>query len=339
MATIATDYETYKKNRIDELKRNYKKDLARLYNYLIHQYRRIIYSRLINKGRLIQILFNGYNRQLSILKKNLKNSIEQLNNSVPEFQLSDISISNINKKALLIGINYKNTPYELSGCIDDANRIKDFLTERGFNEHQIMTDDTDLKPTRENILNTFQKWIMDANEGDLLFFYFSGHGSYTYDKNKDEIDGRDETIISLDLQDVIDDELKHILSNHLKKGVTVVGLFDSCHSGTLFDLKYNYLDSNHFDNSTENNKVSECEGNVLMISGCMDAQTSAEAQIENKPQGAMTWAFLSSINTTPNLSWRELLINMRDLLKNNSYTQVPQLSTDSFYDIGSPVFI
>jgi hypothetical protein len=71
----------------------------------------------------------------------------------------------------------------------------------------------------------------------------------------------------------------------------------------------------------------------------MDAQTSAEAQLDNKPQGAMTWSFINCINKTPNCSWRELLKSMRDSLKTNGFSQIPQLSTDSFYNIDSNLFI
>jgi len=137
----------------------------------------------------------------------------------------------------------------------------------------------------------------------------------------------------------MDDEIKSILQNHLSREITIVGMFDSCHSGTILDLKFNYLDSNNYDKYFENDKVSECQGNVIMFSGCMDAQTSAEALIENKVQGALTWSFIDSISKTPNCSWRELLKSMRDLLKTNGFSQIPQLSTDSFYDIDSKLFI
>jgi hypothetical protein len=217
--------------------------------------------------------------------------------------------------------------------------MKDLLTQRGFNSFQILTDLTSLKPTKQNILNELRNMIVNAKSGDILFFYFSGHGSYTIDRNGDESDKRDETIFSSDLQNVLDDELKTILSNNMKREVTIIGLFDSCHSGTMFDLKFNYLDSSNYDKYTENDKASECNGNVIMISGCMDAQTSAEALIDNKVQGAMTWSFIESINKTPNCSWRELLKSMRDSLKTSSFSQIPQLSTDSFYDIDSKLFI
>ena len=97
-----------------------------------------------------------------------------------------------NKKALLIGINYLNTPYELSGCIADIERMKTFLESKGFNDFDMMTDLTDIKPTRINILNKVVNFINNSVDGDLLFIHFSGHGSYTYDANNDEIDENDE---------------------------------------------------------------------------------------------------------------------------------------------------
>jgi hypothetical protein len=107
----------------------------------------------------------------------------------------------------------------------------------------------------------------------------------------------------------------------------------------MLDLKYNYLDSSNYNNYSENDKVSECCGNVIMISGCMDTQTSSDAFIENKYQAAMIWSFIDCINKKPNCSWRELLQNMRDLLKKKRFSQIPQLSTDSFYNIDSKLFI
>ena len=332
---MGDELSIYKQNRINELNKIFSNNVSRLNSTLAVNIRSIQVSRLNNKQSRINALIAKYNANISILKSNLTNSINQVNLFKPEFNITKTN----NKKALLIGINYINTPYELSGCIDDANRMKNLLTQHGFNSFKLLTDSTSLKPTKQNILNELKNMVVNAQAGDILFFYFSGHGSYTYDGNNDETDGRDEMIISSDLQGVLDDELKKTLSNNMKREVTIVGLFDSCHSGTIFDLKFNYLDSNNYDKYTENDKVSECNGNVIMISGCMDSQTSAEALIDNKAQGAMTWCFIESINKTPNCSWRELLKSMRGLLKNNSFSQIPQLSTDSFYDIDSKLFI
>jgi hypothetical protein len=332
---MSSDLQTYKQNRINQLNKNFNLNLARLNTALAINIRNVQVSRLRNKPALINSLIAKYNNDVKNLRNQLNLAINSINSFKPEFNITKTN----NKKALLIGINYINTPYALTGCIDDTNRMKDILTQHGFSEYKILTDYTTIKPTKTNILNGLKDMLKNAQTGDVLFFYFSGHGSYTYDRNNDETDGKDEMIISSDLQGVLDDEIKNILSTNMKREVTIIGLFDSCHSGTMFDLKFNYLDSNNYDKYSENEKVSECNGNVIMISGCMDSQTSAEAFINSKVQGAMTWSFIECINKTPNLSWRELLKSMRDLLKTSSFTQIPQLSTDSFYDIDSKVFI
>ena len=116
-------------------------------------------------------------------------------------------------------------------------------------------------------------------------------------------------------------------------------LFDCCFSGSILDLKYQYLDSLNYDNYTENNKATDTPGNVIMISGCTDKQTSADAFINNISQGAMTWSFIESINSNSKLSWKQLIQNMRKLLTNSRYTQIPQLSTGNAFNIDTAIFI
>ena len=334
---MSSELDTFKKNRITDLNNIFNSNVMRLNSALAINIKNIQVSRLPNKPLRINSLIANYNSNLTILRKNLAISIQQINIFKPEFNVDKETIKN--KKALLVGINYLNTSYELTGCINDTTRMKQLLSSHGFNDFKILTDLTSVKPTKANILNEFKNLIVNAKSGDILFFYYSGHGSYTYDRNNDETDGRDEMLVSSDLQAILDDELKTILQNHLSREITIIGMFDSCHSGTILDLKYNYLDSDNYDKYSENNKVSECQGNVIMISGCMDSQTSAEALIENKAQGALTWSFIDCINKKPNCSWREILKNMRDVLKANGFEQIPQLSTDSFYDIDSKLFI
>jgi hypothetical protein len=243
------------------------------------------------------------------------------------------------KRAVLIGINYTGTDSQLSGCINDTNGLKTILTSKyAFAETNIkvLTDDTPTKPTRENILAAFTQLLQSGIAGDVLFFSYSGHGSYTADLNHDETSGNDEMIVPLDLKIILDDELKALVQTHLKKNVTLFALFDSCHSGTVLDLKYQYLDSLHNNANTQNNQDAETIGTVIMLSGCTDEQTSADAHIDKKYQGAMTWAFLAALNGgTGANSWQDLLTKMRTQLKNSAFTQIPQLSSGCVLDLNS----
>jgi hypothetical protein len=243
-------------------------------------------------------------------------------------RLNAARIPRSTKKALLIGINYLGKSNQLYGCINDVNAVQSYLVSKGFT-CQSITDQTPLKPTRDNILHSFKQLLMNGIAGDVLVFEFSGHGMYVRDRNRDETDGYDESIVSKDMKYILDDDFKSLLV-HLKKDVTLFALFDSCHSGTMLDLKYQYMDDKVHPNT-------ETAGKVYMISGCMDSQTSAEAFIQKKAQGAMTWAWLECIKKNP--TWRELLSSMRTLLKKGGYAQIPQFSTSTWVDLDSRIFI
>jgi len=337
-----TELSLYKKNRIIELTTIYNSNASRLYSTFAINIKTIQTSRQTVKAKQIQIanLTNQYNANISALKNALNANIKAVNNFLPQ-QIT----TNKNKKALLVGINYIGTRYALNGCISDVNSIKDKISNAGFKDINILTDLSTKKPTRENILNDFKNLLINSQAGDLLLFLYSGHGTNATDRNNDETDGLDEMLFCSDFQRILDDELKTIIQTNLKENVTLFALFDCCFSGTILDLKYQYLDSLNYDNYTENSKQLETKGNVIMISGCNDNQTSADAVFNSIPNGAMTWSLLQSLeqnkNKTPSeqLSWRELVKSMRDLLKKSSFTQIPQLSSGQFADIDTKIFV
>ena len=333
---MSSDLDTYKQNRINENNAIFNNNVSRLYSVVVSNIISVQRSRQSNnvKQRQINSLVNQYYSNVNNLKTNLGKSILSIKNYVPK----KITI-NKNKKALLIGINYTGTSNELYGCINDVNSIKERITKQGFSNINVITDLTTKKATRINILEGFKNLLMNCQAGDLLFFVYSGHGSYAIDRNGDEKDGRDELIVSCDLQGVLDDELKTLIQTYLKADVTLFALFDSCFSGSVLDLKYQFMDSLNYENFTENSKQLETLGNVFMISGCTDNQTSADAVFEGKANGAMTWSLLESLKQKPNINWRELVVNMRDLLKTSEFTQIPQFSCGTFENIDATVFI
>jgi hypothetical protein len=231
-----------------------------------------------------------------------------------------------NKKALLIGINYTGTNNQLNGCINDVTDVSNFLVGKGFTIKQI-TDITPQKPTRSTILTEFKNLLQNAVAGDVLYFMFSGHGTTQIDANNNEATGKDQLILPVDLLPIVDDDLKIMINQYLQKDVTLIALFDSCYSGTVLDLKYQYLDSLNYDEATINNKENQTNGQVFMISGCTDRQTSADAYINTKYNGALTRSYLETLTTSATvLTWRKLVKTMRDYLKSNKFSQIPQFS-------------
>ena len=338
-------------NQINQLKNTYNATVSILIKNTNDAIRSIVNSNVYNKNGRINAIQQQFKIKVNALYVKLMSDIEKLKMQaqappvptpvptpvpapvpapVPEPVPIPVPTPVVkNKKyGLLVGINYIGTQYELRGCINDIDNVKNKLVSSyGYNDANIviLTDNTTLKPTKSVILDQFKNVFVNSVAGDQIFFAFSGHGSNVLDRNGDEKDGYDEMIVTKDLQGILDDDLNALIKQYLKKDVTLFALFDSCHSGTILDLKYQYLDSTDYNHSTINDKVEETVGNVYMISGCMDAQTSADAYINNKSQGAMTWSFLETLNTKTNLSWNELVVNMRALLK-TKYQQIPQFS-------------
>ena len=250
-----------------------------------------------------------------------------------------------NHKALLVGINYidvvhNNKKVELKGCINDIKNMTEKLN--GTNKFSIvpLTDETPIKPTRENIITELTKLLRNANPGDLLYFHYSGHGSNIPDLSGDELNGADDIMFALDMKTISDDELKKIINENLKKDVTLVTFFDCCSSGTILDLKYQYLDSfsSEKDSLTINPLGEETEGRVFCISGCGDIQSSADTYISKQYQGAATESFLYCLNKNSNCTWRDLLVRMRSDLKTRGFTQIPQFSTGKFEGLDQSIF-
>ena len=327
----------YKQKRVLEFQTNYSVNLSVLNSNLNSAIRNLQSNRRLPlkiKINIINSLRSTYFSNVNTLKIKLNTDISSVNNYTPK----KVSFAR-NKKALLVGINYTGTQNELFGCINDVNSVKERINNEGFTTINTLTDLTVKTPTRVNILDEFKKLLVYSEPGDLLFFLYSGHGSYILDKNGDEKDGYDELLVSCDLQGITDDELKILILQYLKKDVTLFAMFDSCFSGTILDLKYQFLDSLNYDKYTENGKNIETIGNVYMISGCTEQQTSADANINNKAQGAMTWSLLESLKTSQPKTWRELIKSMRGLLKTSEYDQIPQFASGTFVDIDSNVFI
>ncbi len=144
----------------------------------------------------------------------------------------------VHHHALLIGINEYASPKvnNLNGAVNDVTMMHRILVTRlGFDEANVRML-TNEEATRKGILKAIDVLVAEAGEEDVVYFHYSGHGSRQKDKNGDEDDGFDETILSHDartpgVRDILDDELERRFARIRSNRVFIV--FDSCHSGTI----------------------------------------------------------------------------------------------------------
>jgi hypothetical protein len=215
--------------------------------------------------------------------------------------------------SLHLGLNRVNPAHyqgwdgALAACEYDAKDLQAIAQSRGFAQSRLLlTADA----TAANVIAGITEAARACQAGDLFLLTYSGHGGQVPDTNHDEKrlptglrDNYDETWVLYDRQ-LIDDEL-YTLWGRFRKGVRLLVLSDSCHSGTVIKALPTFLDpaaaaasgpairwlplaqsqkvyranrklydALQRDNPTaENTRVRAA---VLLISGCMDNQFSLD---------------------------------------------------------------
>lgn len=248
-------------------------------------------------------------------------------------------------KALLIGINYRGTRGELYGCINDVEKIGKLLSSHGCDEMMILTEDDLLQPTRENIRAGLEWLVRDSENYDKVILHYSGHGSWMKDVTGDEDDNRDECLVPLDYRTrgmISDDEIHDNILSNLK--CPMFAIVDACHSGSILDLEHKYFMDTHLKSGFKYNMknwsnnynlisggktILRDKPKIVMISGCKDEQTSADAWLDGKSQGALTYTFYEVLRyNRSNISIQELMKQIHANLILKGFAQRPVISSN-----------
>lgn len=263
------------------------------------------------------------------------------------------------KRAVLIGVNkYQMPGADLRGCVNDVVNIKSTLVDLyGFDPNDIAVL-ADAAATKKAIEKEIVRLVKDSKKGDVAVLHYSGHGSNVPDDNGDETDGRDEILCptNLDWEDPMRDDWLRKTLDTLKAGVNFTAIMDCCHSGTNTrqmlppdaPVKSRYLPSpwsliapesgrrslgrqaSRLRRSTPRTRakrdIVSADLPELLITGCRDTQTSADAFIGGSFNGALTFALNEAIRAAKGkLTYRELHDKASAALQKRKFDQVPQL--------------
>ena len=143
--------------------------------------------------------------------------------------------------ALLVGINNYADPSipDLRGAVNDVKLMVQLLTGKngyGFpseNVFQLLNENATLAAFKK----TFDSLASKAGKNDVVLIYFAGHGSRARDRNGDESDGWDETLIfhdsrTGDTPDLVDDVFHEMLLRLYQNTTNIVLVFDAAGSPT-----------------------------------------------------------------------------------------------------------
>lgn len=263
------------------------------------------------------------------------------------------------KKALLVGINrYRIPGADLRGCVNDVRNVEALLREVFDFKKKDITTLTDFAATKQAMQAGIQSLVRGGRPGDVLLFHYSGHGSNVPDDNGDEADNRDEILCPTDLdwKNPLRDDWLRKAFDRVKPGVSLTVLMDCCHSGTITravlppdapmverylpspwdlvavesgrKLKGRLTTGVHGASRAARAKSDTVVAEIpeVLITGCRDTQTSADALLGGDYHGALTYCLVAALRKNDGvLSHRVLRDRTAAQLATRGFEQVPQL--------------
>lgn len=137
-----------------------------------------------------------------------------------------------NRWAVLVGVNLYEDEMnygKLKVCVKDVQALADQLKLGGFDENriQVLSDNTNPLPTKNNILSVLKAVASATDENDLILFYYSGHG---------DLAGKTSYLVARDGQSVVLEDtavsierVKRIMESANARAKVLI--LDACHSG------------------------------------------------------------------------------------------------------------
>jgi metacaspase-1 len=250
----------------------------------------------------------------------------------------------MSSQAVISGINiYKDSPYDtLRGCIEDAQQFNLLaLNYLGF-EPDGVTLLLDSKATAGSILLDIAKAVMQATPGDHILWTHSSHG--TNEPDSSQADGLMELLCCYNTQEQYGVWDRSTVISAKQIGEVISKLHPEAHMDIILDCCYAPEGSQlramgltyartRFMPLKEVNMVgrrtvidpkpTKMPPNVCLWSACESSQTSADAYIDGKWQGAFSAAFRKFFKVGRSRS--DVMYFSRAWLKNNNYSQTPHL--------------
>lgn len=219
---------------------------------------------------------------------------------------------------LVVGIDdYGGTINDLKGAVNDADGIAAALRDAGATEVRLLTNRAASKAA---IRDAWFALVREAAPGDTIVLSYAGHGGQEPEPpgRNGEADHLNENFIlggyqpsgAQSVERIVDDEMYTWLMAADDKGVEVVFVADSCHSGTMTrgvgsnviryrtgtfadpDLAGDLLKLPDPSAAT----MSETDfRNVTFIAATQDNMLTPELMIEGEPHGALSWAFAKAV--------------------------------------------
>jgi metacaspase-1 len=263
-------------------------------------------------------------------------------------------------RCVLVGIDVYERPDipPLTGCVNDVALVRATLKAFGVPNEDIRVVVNE-RATKANILHRLRRAVADAEPGDVVVFYFSGHGSQVRDRNGDELaDSLDEIICPYDMDwdrktFILDDDVDVILAE-TPTDVVVEAFVDCCFWGAgpggqpagpgdrVLDPDVRFIPppfdiaarAEGDEDRLQLHSLAGChcfEGQNVFWAASSEGQPAAEDYLEGRGYGVFTyWGCRFMVANAEQIlnheySRQQLLADLHGYLRSHRYEQEPQL--------------
>jgi hypothetical protein len=246
----------------------------------------------------------------------------------PGWFWEDPPVTATKKRALLFGINKYGGGNDLQGCINDIEDVKTKLNKEFPGFEILMFKDSQV--TCKTFFDTIKQSLEVMRTGDILYIHFSGHG--TQIPSSLEVNGYHEALYLID-GPFIDDQIQTLQELTLDD-VTVVVKFDSCFSGNMLrefnpgKKRFMPMPGVEVRHKVMRKITGAKEAALKWIafSGCSEEETSADAFINGRYNGAFT--YFDNLSYNDKSTYQSEINNLHNYLPGNEYDQNPTLDGD-----------
>ena len=265
-------------------------------------------------------------------------------------------------RCVLVGVDaYERSEVPpLSGCVNDVALVRRILKQCFGIPNEDIRVLVNERATKANIVHRLRQAVRDSEDGDVIGFYFSGHGSQLRDRDGDELTDRlDELICPYDMDwdrgtYILDDDLDAIFAE-VPPGVLLEAFFDCCFWGAgprqleaeprpqalRADVRYLRppLDiaarAEGEEDELHYHSFHRCDcftGRNVLWAASREGQPAAEDYVEGRGQGVFTYAGCRFIEANAPRIWErgysreELLEDLRAYMSSLGFVQSAELT-------------
>ncbi len=263
------------------------------------------------------------------------------------------------KKAIVVGIDkYYNPDWNLQGCSLDAAIMSGILQDHYDFPRDYIRLLLDERATKAHIEDRLEWLVRDAAAGDVLVFFYAGHGSQVRDRNGDELEDHLDEILcphDLDWDDPLTDDVLASYFSRVPEGVNLTIIFDCCHSGTgtrsLYvpvspdgqiqgkpeykkirylkppvDIEYRSRGLKRRLGIRTLGEASAVQQNHVLLAACSSYQEAQEKHFQGEIRGAFSYYFERTLKRENwDLTYSEAHEGTLVRLRDDGFMQIPQI--------------